>query len=89
MTNHFHEDSQIDIGKSNLMPYLVIENHRMQAINFDIWDETNTTVDVSKLRNYFEPVIVKEERVPGNTIKVMKPMRKCSLEDFEKRKFKP
>lgn len=72
------------------MPYLNLETHPLLANNtdFDIWDETNSTLDLQKLQNYFEPVLIYRDRSADKDLRIIKPMKKCSREDFTKRGFK-
>lgn len=88
VTNLFDaESSSINVAKSDFMPYfdMTAQHSSSNPSQFDIWDESKEEVDLVKLRNYFEPVIIYRERKIEKDLRIIKQMRKCTPEDFEKR----
>lgn len=89
ITNMFESQfSSINVGNSSFMPYFIIENPSSTSnfSDFDIWDDSNTTLNISRLSNYFEPVVIYRERHPKKKdITIIKPMKPCTADDFKKR----
>lgn len=73
------------MGNSSFMPFFHIFSHMKEIKEFDIWDDSGEVINLTKLCNFFEPVIIHRERTKDKDLRMIKRMKRCLKNDFEKR----
>lgn len=82
MTLKFDQEDQntIHVGNSSFMPYYLIYFDHLTGVDmtvFDIWEVPGKVIDIDKLNNYIEPVIIHRNRSSEKDLRIIKKMKMC------------
>ena len=91
LANTFDEETNsIQLNGKNFMPYLEVnvQDYNMKLSELDIYsDYENGIFNMSKILNYADFVIHMYVRERDKELNLYRPLKLCSVSDFEKRNY--